>query len=56
MTVTEKSNDNFIVRDIIFGQVESKEYLYYSKEESVALFKEEFEEYYLQVAEADTFD
>lgn len=52
MTIKTKSADNYIISDIILGVYQEMEYLYYSKEESICMFKEKFsQEYELQSEE-----
>jgi len=46
MTVVQKSTDNFIISDIINGQRHEVEYLYYTKAESIAKFKETWKSEY----------
>ena len=47
MDITRKSDDNFIISDVINDQRYHREYLYYTEEESISRFKQEFREEYL---------
>ncbi len=46
MTVTQKSIDNYIISDMINGRRCEKEYLYYSRKDSIKKFKEDFKDEY----------
>ena len=53
MNVTRKSDDNFIISDVINNQRHEVEYLYYTEEESISRFKQQFKEEYLLEEEAE---
>ncbi len=53
MTVKQKSLDNYIITDVVAGRYCEMEYLYYSKKESISLFKEKFAELYELEGEYD---
>ena len=52
MKIKQKSIDNFIITDRVCGEYCEKEYLYYSREEAIDLFKEDFKDLYELEAES----
>jgi len=51
MKVKQLSSDHFIISDIIYRRLVEKEFLYYSRSESIELFSDEHKDFYIQKEE-----